>query len=76
MKILDAVVICIAFSLAYFITSYIRRTMGLTFWLDFGDFLQEFLWLALISVPIAVPKNRYRDSYFSASTEMCSGVRV
>lgn len=72
MKTLDGVVICIAFSLAYFITSYIRSTLGLTFWLDFGDFLQEFLWLALISVPVWLFTMSYHGGYKDFRTKPMS----
>jgi exopolysaccharide biosynthesis polyprenyl glycosylphosphotransferase len=52
MKILDSAIVLASFLISYFVTSFIRKILGVPFWEDFEIFLQKFILLGIISVPI------------------------
>lgn len=69
MKVTDALVILLAFSLSYFITFYIRKSLGIIFWINFWNFIQTYLALGLIAVPIWIATMSYYGVYEKIRTK-------
>ena len=69
MKVTDALVILLAFSLSYFITFYIRKSLGIIFWINFWNFIQTYFALGLIAVPIWIATMSYYGVYKKIRTK-------
>ena len=69
MKVTDALVILLAFSLSYFITFYIRKSLGIIFWINFWNFIQTYLALGIIAVPIWIATMTYYGVYEKIRTK-------
>lgn len=69
MKFTDGLVILLSFSMSFFITLFIRRFLGLRYWVDFWNFIQTFLWLGLIAVPIWISMMSYFGVYENFRTK-------
>ena len=69
MKFTDGLVILFSFSMSFFITLFIRKFLGLRYWVDFWNFIQTFLWLGLIAVPIWISIMSYFGVYANFRTK-------
>lgn len=69
MKVTDGLVILLSFSMSFFITLFVRRFLGLRYWVDFWNFIQTFLWLGLIAVPIWISMMSYFGVYENFRTK-------
>ena len=65
MKVVDGVVILMSVCLSYFVTAFVRARLNLIFWDSFGSFIQAYLWLGLIAVPIWISTMSYYGAYVS-----------
>lgn len=63
MQLIDAVFILAAFFLAYLLTFYIRRNLGIEIWVTFNEFLKIYLWLGVLTVPIWIITMSYYGVY-------------
>lgn len=72
--IADGVIILLSFILSYFITTYIRKYLGLAYWENFWDFWNYFFGLAIISVPIWIATMSYNAVYKDFRTKPFSEV--
>ncbi len=63
MKFIDAVVIIFSFLISYVITTAVRKSFDLSYWLSFGSFFQNFLLLGILSVPIWIITMSYYQVY-------------
>jgi len=74
MKIIDAVVILLAFVSSYFITFYLRQYLGSGYWLPFRDFIQSYLALGIIAIPIWISTMSYYSVYVKIRTKAFSDI--
>jgi len=63
MKIADGAIIAISFFVAYFITAYIRESLGLVFWGSLAEFLNTYVWLGILAIPIWITAMSYYNVY-------------
>lgn len=63
MKIADGFIIAISFFVAYFITAYIRQSLGLVFWGSLTEFLNNYVWLGILAIPIWITAMSYYNVY-------------
>lgn len=74
MKIADGFVILLSVILSYFLTAFIRSTLGLIFWESFWTFIQHYVWLGLLAVPIWITTMSYYGIYDDFRTKTFSDI--
>ncbi|MEJ2629361.1 MAG: hypothetical protein P8078_12510, partial [bacterium] len=69
MKIIDAVVIIFAFLISYIISTEVRKSFDLSYWVSFASFMQNFLLLGILSIPIWIMTMSYYRVYKNFRTK-------
>ncbi|MFH1942207.1 MAG: sugar transferase, partial [bacterium] len=72
MKIIDSVVIFASFCLSYYLTTVIRKYLGLVYWINFAYYIQSFFLLGLVAVPIWISTMSYYGVYKDFRTKPLS----
>lgn len=68
-KITDAFIILISFIASYFITFYIRKSVGVQFWENFESFFQKYFLLGIIAVPVWISAMSFYGVYRNFRTK-------
>jgi len=63
MKFIDGVMIIFSFLISYVITTELRKYLGLSYWINFGSFVQNFLLVGILSIPIWIITMSYYRVY-------------
>ncbi len=63
MKFVDGLIIVFSFLISYVITTELRKSLGLSYWMNFGSFVQNFLLVGILSIPIWIITMSYYRVY-------------
>ncbi|MFO7889328.1 MAG: sugar transferase [bacterium] len=63
MKFIDAVIIIFSFLSSYVITTEVRKSLDLSYWLSFENFFQNFFLIGILTVPIWIIIMSYYGVY-------------
>jgi len=63
MKFIDGLMIIISFLISYVVTTELRKSLGLSYWMNFSSFLQNFLLIGILSIPIWIITMSYYRVY-------------